>query len=117
MSNMSKEKSTNAENKCYKCGEKGHFANKCFNKESKKENKWNWLSYHPWCRRWKWCMHLLWKLREFFRVIFFLFSITELSAQEELILELLDNIPFEEERKKYFREILEDENSDNSTNS
>lgn len=44
-------------------------------------------------------------------------SITESSAQEELILELLDNIPFEEERKKYFREILEDKNTDNSTSS
>lgn len=56
-------------------------------------------------------------MREFFRVIIFLFLITELGAQEELILELLDNIPSEEERKKYFREILEDKNSDNSTNS
>lgn len=41
---MSQEKSTNAENKCYKCGEKGHFANKCFDKESKK--KINEIFYH-----------------------------------------------------------------------
>lgn len=33
MSNMSKAKSTNAENKWYKCGGKGHFDNKCFDKE------------------------------------------------------------------------------------